>query len=324
MRKILLALAVCFCGAVSAENIVLDLSNPGDFPIEYDDNNVWTGVYDNTANIFSQEFMFTHTSPFGGSYNGFVASKSTTILESAGMDDQFGCMAKGGVAGEGTPYLIAYWDSYTESMSEDKSCEVFTSSPYYAVGCYVCNNPYAYYVIQKGNAYAPNKFEQGSWFKLIAHGLDNDRNETGTVEYYLADYRSENTEEWTLNDSWEWFDLSSLGQVASIYFTMESSDNSEGYMNTPSYFCLDKLTVSDQEPTAIDETTVAAVKAYYDRSAGCVRVQVSTPATVSVYSVNGALVARQPVAGSAAIDLTAVPSGVYIVRCGAYSVKIVK
>ncbi len=322
MKRILLALAVCFCGAVSAENIVLDLSNPGDFPIEYDENNVWTGVYDDTANIFSQEFMFSHTSSFSGYYNGFVASKSAVITGSAGMDDQFGCMAKGGVAGEGTPYLIAYWDSYAESMSEDKSCEVFTSSPYYAVGCYVCNSPYAYYTIQKGNSYA-NQFEQGSWFKLVAHGVDANETETGTVEYYLADYRSENTEEWTLNNSWEWLDLTSLGQVASIYFTMESSDVNDYGMLTPSYFCLDKLTMSNQK-SAIDETTVAAVKAYYDRSAGCVRVHTPAPAEVSVYGVNGALVARQPVAGSAAIDLTAVPSGVYIVRCGAYSVKIVK
>lgn len=36
MRKILLVFAVCVCSAVFAENIVLDLSNPGDFPIEYD------------------------------------------------------------------------------------------------------------------------------------------------------------------------------------------------------------------------------------------------------------------------------------------------
>ena len=31
MRKILLVFAVCVCSAVFAENIVLDLSNPGDF-----------------------------------------------------------------------------------------------------------------------------------------------------------------------------------------------------------------------------------------------------------------------------------------------------
>lgn len=38
MRKILLVFAVCVCSAVFAENIVLDLSNPGDFPIEYDED----------------------------------------------------------------------------------------------------------------------------------------------------------------------------------------------------------------------------------------------------------------------------------------------
>lgn len=38
MRKILLVFAVCVCSAVFAENIVLDLSNPGDFPIEYDES----------------------------------------------------------------------------------------------------------------------------------------------------------------------------------------------------------------------------------------------------------------------------------------------
>lgn len=322
MKKILLALAVCFCGAVSAEDIVLDLSNPG-APIEYDENGLWTDVFNNDANVYSQEFLFSHGAPYPEYSNGFFASKVTSISASASSDDQWGCMAKGGVAGEGTPYLIGYWDSYAESISDDKSCEVFISDLYYAVGCYVCNSPYAYYVIKEGNPYS-TKFEQGSWFKLIAHGLDNDRNETGTVEYYLADYRSENAEEWTLNNSWEWLDLSSLGQVASIYFTMESSDNSGGYMNTPAYFCLDKLTVSTEEPTSVDEIVAAPVKAYYDRSAGCVRVHTSAPAEVSVYSVNGAWVAQQTVVDSAAIDLTAVPSGVYIVRCGAYSVKIVK
>ncbi len=84
--------------------------------------------------------------------NGFFASKVTAISASAGTDDQWGCMAKGGFAGEGTPYYGAYWDAYTESTSDTKTCEVYTSAPYYAVGCYVCNNPYVYYAIEKGNA----------------------------------------------------------------------------------------------------------------------------------------------------------------------------
>ena len=300
MKKILLALAVLLSGMASAENIVLDLSTPNE-PINYDKDGLWTEVFNDKAKVKSQEFTFAHRSPFPQYSCGFFASKMTTILASANYDDQYGCMAKGGVAGEGTPYLGAYWET---------------------VGCYVCNSPYSYYVMKNGNDYAA-KFEQGSWFKLVAHGLDENRDEIGTVEYYLADYRSENSDEWKLNDSWEWVDLSSLGKVSSIYFTMESSDTGEWGMNTPGYFCLDKLTVST-EPSSVEEATVAAVKAYYNRADGAVRIESAEPVEAAVYNMNGALVLNQHVEGTAAIDMSACPSGVYVVRCGNYSVKIVK
>lgn len=212
MRKIFLALAVCLlCSAVSADVIVLDLSKPAE-AIEYNEQGVWRDVYKDEAFVQSQGFRFSHVSSSLHYYNGFVASRSTTVLESANFDDQFGCMARGGVSGEGSPYLVAYWDAYAESVSIERSCEVTFPAPYYTAGFYVCNNPYTYYAIQKGNSYAA-KFEQGAWLKLIAHGVDATGNETGTVEHYLTDYRSEKPEEWTLNKSWKWVDLSTLGKV---------------------------------------------------------------------------------------------------------------
>lgn len=325
MKKILLALAVCLSGMVSAEEIVLDLANPN-VPINYDDTGLWTDVFKNEAIVYSQEFMFSHSaSDWGGgsySFSGFVASKVTAISASAGTDDQFGCMAKGGYAGEGTPFLVAYWDSYSDTP-DSRVCEVFTSSSYYTLGFYVCNNPYAYYAMQNGNGYA-SKFEQGDWFKLVAHGVDEFGGEVGTVEYYLADYRSQNSDEWTLNDSWEWVDLRSLGKVMSVYFTMESSDTGDYGMNTPAYFCLDKYTVSDEKPSSVEEATAAAVKAYYNRAEGAVRVESAEPVMAAVYNMNGALVMQQLVEGTASLDMTACPAGVYVVRCGQQSVKIVK
>lgn len=77
MRKILLVFAVCVCSAVFAENIVLDLSNPGDFPIEYDETGLWADVFNNDAIVYSQEFMFSHASPYSNYSNGFFASKVT-------------------------------------------------------------------------------------------------------------------------------------------------------------------------------------------------------------------------------------------------------
>lgn len=94
-------------------------------------------------------------------------------------------------------------------------------------------------------------------------------------------------------------------------------------MNTPSYFCLDKLTVST-ELSSVDKTLAAEVKAYYDRANGVVRVESAGPVEAAVYSLNGTLVLKQLVDGNAALDLSACPSGVYVVRCGGYSVKVVK
>lgn len=101
MRKILLVFAVCVCSAVFAENIVLDLSNPGDFPIEYDETGLWADVFNNDAIVYSQEFMFSHASPYSDYSNGFFASKVTAISASAGTDDQWGCSCRVGSAGRG-------------------------------------------------------------------------------------------------------------------------------------------------------------------------------------------------------------------------------
>lgn len=322
MRKIFLALAVCLlCSAVSADVIVLDLSKPAE-AIEYNEQGVWRDVYKDEAFVQSQGFRFSHVSSSPHYYNGFVASRSTTVLESANFDDQFGCMARGGVAGEGSPYLVAYWDAYAESLSIERSCEVTFPAPYYTAGFYVCNNPYTYYAIQKGNSYAA-KFEQGAWLKLIAHGVDATGNETGTVEHYLTDYRSEKPEEWTLNKSWKWVDLSTLGKVSSLYFTMESSDTGAQGMKTPAYFCFDRLMVLTA-PASVDEALAATATVYFDRVASAVRVESAAPVETAVYNSRGALVMRQRVEGTTSLDLSGTPSGVYIVRCGGKSLKIVK
>lgn len=321
MRKVLLALAVCLCGAASAEIVVLDLSKPA-AAIEYNEQGVWNQVYQDETQIHSQEFTFSHASSSPSYYNGFIASRSTAILESANFNDQWGCMAKGGYAGEGTPYLVAYWDAYADSASEEKSCEVTFSSPYYAAGFYVCNSPYTYYTIQKENNFA-KKFETGDWFKLIVHGVDAQGEVKGTVEHYLADYRSEQSKDQRLNNAWEWVDLSPLGRVASLYFTLESSNQGEHGPKTPTYFCLDRLTVLTA-PSSVEEAVAPAVKAYYDRAAGVVRVESDRRVDATLYSLSGTPVVTQPIDGTATIDMTAYPSGVYVIRCGEYRVKIVK
>ena len=110
-------------------------------------------------------------------------------------------------------------------------------------GCYVTNNLWAYKSMRDGDSYsAPFGGSDGTipdFFVLHAIGKDLNDNAIDTLDFYLADYRFDNPEEDYIVDSWEWFDLSSFGEVASISFTLESSANNSWGMVTPAYFCMD-------------------------------------------------------------------------------------
>ena len=48
-------------------------------------------------------------------------------------------------------------------------------------------------------------------------------------------------------DDWTWVDLTGLGPIVGLEFTMSSSDVGEFGMNTPSYFAMDNV----PEPTTL-------------------------------------------------------------------------
>ena len=98
------------------------------------------------------------------------------------------------------------------------------------------NSTYAYRVIQNGNTFA-HKFAAGDWFKVIITGY-KDNIQSGQVEYYLADFR--NGKSFILK-TWTNIDLATLGEVDKVTFTFDSTDKSAGWLNTPSYVCIDNI-----------------------------------------------------------------------------------
>ncbi len=110
---------------------------------------------------------------------------------------------------------------------------------------YVTNNNYTYYSMLNGDAFA-KKFGGGSgndedWFLLTIIGKDVGGVTSGTVDFYLADYRfGENSLDYIV-DTWEYVDLTSLGAVKSLEFILSSSDVGEYGMNTPAYFAMDTV-----------------------------------------------------------------------------------
>ena len=80
-------------------------------------------------------------------------------------------------------------------------------------------------------------------------GIDEQGESTGTVEFYLADYRDGKAD---AVSEWTWVDLTSLGpNVSRLEFQLESTDVGDFGMNTPAYFAIDNLTLVPEPAGAV-------------------------------------------------------------------------
>ena len=94
-------------------------------------------------------------------------------------------------------------------------------------GAYFTNNNYAYYSMLNGDGFA-KKFGGATgadpdWFLLTIEGFDGQDDPTGTVEFYLADYRFADDSQDYIVPGWTWVDLSALGTVKKVTFSLSSS-----------------------------------------------------------------------------------------------------
>ena len=170
------------------------------------------------------------------SWDGFSYSNVTDIT-ATGLAGQYNAIAGTGQGGSAN-YAVAYvgWTS-PPSITLNVSGIVD--------GLYVTNTNYVYYTMLNGDVFS-KKFgaETGNdpdWFLLTITGKNMKGAVTGVVEFYLADFRSNDNSQDYFVDSWEYIDLTSLGTVKSLEFALSSSDVGDWGMNTPAYFAIDAL-----------------------------------------------------------------------------------
>lgn len=300
-QTILLALTAIALGA-QAQVITLDLSQPTTpTTIEYDDKGNWKEVLNTAADFGALEFQifsFLHNVTPYPSWDGFTISKST----SEELDYNGGSMAKGGLKGEGTPYLVGYYSAYTQP---DGAQVVFNDGkPYAPQEVSICQSPLAYNDIVNGS-YSGYVFQQGDYFTLTITALDENYTPDNTrqITYYLADYRGAEAS-WTLNKGWEKVDLTPLGNVYGLAFTMASTDTGTYGMNTSAYFNLDGLTVAPATSTTLPTITE------------------DTQAEWQLYTIAGQYLGTQT--ATLRTLRQSLSQGIYIARTGNEAVKIVK
>ncbi len=81
------------------------------------------------------------------------------------------------------------------------------------------------------------------WFKLTIKGFNKEGIETGSIEFYLADYRANSKKEDYIIKEWKKLNLTSLGKINKLEFSLSSSDVVNNVMRTPAYACIDDIKI---------------------------------------------------------------------------------
>ncbi|HRP88549.1 MAG TPA: DUF4465 domain-containing protein [Edaphocola sp.] len=104
-----------------------------------------------------------------------------------------------------------------------------------ALGVQVTNSSYTYDYIANSTFYSNNS----GYFHLIIKGYKNGLANPDSVVVKLADYTDSTP---ILLNTWEYADLTPLGLIDSLTFTLKTNDTGAWGSNTPSYFVIDNLT----------------------------------------------------------------------------------
>ncbi len=335
MKRQLLLSAIAMTVAMAqaqSDLITLDLTK-STTPLEFnDENGSWVDTYDDDAeSIDSQVFSFVHSAMAEWkTWWGFTASNSA---DNARPEDtlthQWSNMGVGGIVlnEDGTikknefgapvtsaevPYLVAFYSSYMSARPVDMS--FVDGQSYIAEGVYVNLNSYAYYSIEDGDSFA-RAFTDGDKFTLTIHGVAPDETEK-TVEVSLASYTNGDL---TINRGWKYVDLSDLGLVNEIYFTLESTDSGVYGMNTPGYFCLDKLMVTPNPNSSVQSVSAEEANIAYERTSHT--VSLTNAEFAIVYDMAGNKVMT---ADSKKFSVAGLAPGVYMVKAANKALKIIK
>lgn len=264
MKKLFLFCAALFALTAQAEEITLNLYTATDAygaGIEYNTENIMDSTYsEDYAYMFiytnDADIMLSHLisgNSWGGTtWDGFTLSKKNTDT-----GNQFECVAKGGLAGEGTPFVVGYYSEYFANNNADgytTSNFIEFSEDYYPKEVYICQSSNTMKALKEGMSVA-RPFTDKDTLALIITGINNQYEEIGeSVVYYLA-------VDGKFNQGWEKVDLSSLNACNGLSFRMTSTDKGDWGINTPTYFALDGLTISTEKLETGIRNAETAVKA---------------------------------------------------------------
>ncbi|MFM8261932.1 MAG: DUF4465 domain-containing protein [Pirellula sp.] len=202
---------------------------------------------------FSNSYTFDNQNNYGY-WSGFSYSR-VNAGNVSGFQNQYA--AKPGTGSGGSAHYAIAYNSFVGDSIITFGAQVQVAS------IDITNTAYAYFSMKEGDQFS-KKFGGDSgndpdFFKLRILGFQG-ATQTAAVDFFLADYRSDNNSQDYVVDQWTRVDLASLGAIDSLKFALLSTDNGQFGMNTPAYFAMDRIEFSAvPEPGSVALLSIAAL-----------------------------------------------------------------
>ena len=244
---------------VTSEDII-----PATFENLYLEEESWENGKNLNGSFVSGSFKFDnfYSPDYGGYWGNYgYANRTSTTFENM-ISDQFNNAVGGGVNGSEN-YMVAYPSSWYGSnvitVMNKPEGDVIS-------GFYVTNDAWVVDNIVNGDGMSDDDgapFGMGDYLKLTITA-DN----SNSVDFYLADFRSNDESKHYYLDSWEWVDLTSLGTVKTLSFTLTGTKKNSYGLTTAAYFCMDDLGGTAPIPVGLPvikgATDESDIEGYYD------------------------------------------------------------
>ncbi len=310
MRKIYLFLVFTLLFFISSgiAQTTADFEN-----LDVDSTGYWNGSDLSGGFTSGNAFFVNSYNQDWGSWSGWAYSNWTDTITS-GWDNQYAAKTGSGVEGS-TNYAVFYREGIIKLTGEAAGGGV--------EGFYITNSTYAYNSMRDGDAFA-KKFggetgEDPDFFKVTIQKYEGGELKDDTVVVYLADYRFDDNSDDYILDQWQWVDLTSLGNVDSLKFSLSSSDNGDFGMNTPAYFCLDNLVTHDGAVGIEALNSMTKVRLFPNPAVDFIRIdmgkRMESPVLVQIYDLLGNKILEQTYGESEMeIDVHNLEKQQYIIR----------
>jgi hypothetical protein len=254
-RAAFAVLAATFAASVTASAGIINLETPSlGAAMEQHDWSANGGGFTSGGAFFNNSY-----NPDFMSWGGFALSRATDNT-TPGFMNQYSSWTGAGFGGS-SQYAVGYMDVFTPTFPT-----ITLPAGEVPLSLEITNTTYAALVIRDGDSsFGVDKFGGASgndpdWYKLIITGLDAGNAPTGTVEFFLADYRfTDNQQDYIVN-AWSNVNLSTLPwSTRALKFEVASSDVGAFGINTPTYFAVDQVTTTVPEPGSVALLALAGV-----------------------------------------------------------------